>query len=99
MTYQSVVFIQGEESDEPLDLLYSRDDDSSIVYHGPTAESVAATFAYLKQWDYGEPTEEYDGDPQGSSDDVWVSDCGDYRMSAHLGLGYIGLERIVDGAL
>jgi hypothetical protein len=93
--YQSVVFMQGDDADEPLDLLYNRDDDSSIVYHGPTAESVDAAFAFLKAWDYGDPTEEYDDPSSGSGDGVWVSDCGRYRMSAHLGLGYIGLERIV----
>jgi hypothetical protein len=93
--YQTVVFMQGDDADEPLDTLYSRDSDDSIVYHGTTAESVAATFAYLSQWDYGDPTDEYDGDPQGSGDDVWVSDCGGYRMSASLSYGYIGLERIV----
>lgn len=95
MPYQSIVFMQGDESDEPLDLLFNRESDDSIVYHGPTAESVEAAFAYLMQWENGEPAEEYDGDPQGPGDDVWESDCGGYRMSAHLGLGYIGLERVV----
>ena len=95
VAYEHVVFMQGDDADEPLDLLYSRESDGSIVYHGPTAESVDAAFSYLKQWDYGDPTEQY-GDPSsGSGDDAFVSDCGGYRMSASLRYGYIGLERIV----
>lgn len=95
MPYQSIVFMQGDDANEPLDMLYNRESADSIVYHGPTAESVAATLEYLRQWDYGEPTEQYDVPASGTSDDVWVSDCGSYRMSANLSYGYVGLERII----
>jgi hypothetical protein len=67
----------------------------SIVYHGPTEESVRATFDYMLQWEYGETAEEY-GEPSGCPfDRTWVSDCGGYILTASLSYGYIGLERIV----
>ena len=75
-------------------MLYSRESDDSIVYHGPTAESIDAAFEYLRQWDYGDPTAEYADDGSGSSDDSWEQDG--YRLSASLSYGYIGLERIVE---
>jgi hypothetical protein len=90
---QSIVFIQGDEADEPISLLYNQEEPGSCCYHGPTAESIDAAFAYLRQWDYGEPTEESDEPGSGYADDTWEQDG--YRMSANLGLGYIGLERIV----
>lgn len=94
MTYQSIVFIQGDEADEPLDILFNREADHSFPYYlGATAESIDAAFAYLKQWDYGEPTEETDTPASGSCDDVWEQDG--YRMSASLSYGYIGLERVI----
>lgn len=93
--YSSVVFMQGDDANEPLDMLYNRESDDSIVYHGPTAESVKATFDYMVQWEYGEPTEEY-GEPSGGAwDRTWVSDCGGYILTASLSYGYVGLERIV----
>jgi hypothetical protein len=95
VAYEHVVFMQGDDADEPLDVLYSREADDSVVYHGPTAESAEAAFAYLSQWDYGDPAERY-GDPaSGSGDNVFVSACGGYRISASLRYRYIGLERIV----
>ena len=97
VTYERIVFCQGDDAAEPVDLLYNRESPDSIVYHGPTAESIAAAFAYLGQWDYGEAGEESDTPSCGTADDTWVSDDGQYLMSAHLGLGYIGLERIVKG--
>lgn len=90
--YQSIVFMQGDDANEPLDALYNHESDDSIVYHGPTAESIAAAFAYLRQWDYGEPAEETLEPSSGSSDDTWEQDG--YRLSAHLGMG-IGLERVI----
>jgi hypothetical protein len=92
MPYQSIVFLQGDDANEPLDALYARQGDS-ICYSGPFAETVDAAFEYLRAWDYGEPTEETDEPSCGTSDDTWEQDG--YRLSAHLGLGYIGLERIV----
>lgn len=91
--YASIVFMQGDDANEPVDLLYNREAPDSIVYHGPTAESITAAIAYLAQWDYGEATEETDEPACGTSDDTWEENG--YRLSAHLGLGYIGLERIV----
>lgn len=129
MPYQSIVFLDGDDATEPLDLLYNHEPDEltelrtafirahdvtadlsealralelepgneplsfSVVYHGPTSESIDASFAYLSQWDYGDPTEETTEPSSGSRDDTWEQDG--YRLSAHLGMGYIGLERVI----
>ena len=85
--------MQGDDANEPLDLLYSRESDDSIVYHGPTAESIDAAFAYLRQWDNGDATEQYSEPSSGTSDDTWEQDG--YRLTASLSYGYIGLERVV----
>ena len=95
MPYQSIVFMQGDDANEPLDTLYCRESEDSIVYHGPTAESIAAAFAYVMQWENGDPTEEYDQPSGGPWDRTWVSDCGGYILTANLSYGYIGLERII----
>jgi hypothetical protein len=100
MAYQSIVFLQGDDASAPIDALYNRESPGSrdwpvgVVYHGPSEESIVAAFEYLKQWDYGEPTETLEAPGSGQSDDVWEQ--AGYRLSAHLGLGYMGLERIVE---
>lgn len=92
--YQSIVFIQGDDANEPIDLLYNwQGDKHHCHYLGVTQESVAAALEYMRQWDYGEPAEETDTPSGGSSDDTWAE--GEYILTAHLGLGYIGLERII----
>jgi hypothetical protein len=91
--YESIIFMQGDDANQPLDLLYSRESDDSIVYHGPTAESVTAALEYLRQWDNGDATEQCADPSSGTSDDTWEQDG--YRLSASLSYGYIGLERIV----
>jgi hypothetical protein len=89
--YECIVFCQGDDADEPLDLLYNRHD--TVSYHGPTAESIDAAFSYLAQWDYGDPAEQCADPASGAQDDVWEQ--GGYRLTAHLGLGYVGLERVI----
>jgi len=103
MPYQNVVFMDGDDASEPLAILHNRDRDpetgmdidESVVWHCPTGESVAATFAYLAQWDYGEPAETYPESHAGSGDWQETSECGRYLMTYNVGLGYIGLERII----
>ena len=95
--YQNIVFMQGDDANEPIDILYNWIDDGDGLhthYLGPTAESVDAALEYLAQWDYGEPTDEHAEPSSGTSGDVWERDG--YLMSASLGYGYIGLERIVE---
>ena len=93
-TFERIVFMQGDDADEPLDILYSREAGHSFPYYlGATAESVTAAVAYLAQWDNGDAGEEHDTPAAGSADDTWTE--GEYILTAHLGLGYIGLERIV----
>lgn len=93
--YEQIVFMQGDDADEPIDILYARDKEETNIpyYRGPFAESIAAAFEYLKQWDYGEGGEVRKGPSSGQGDDFWEE--GGYRMSAHCGLGHIGLERIL----
>ena len=52
MKYKEIVFMQGEEANEPLDLL-DEDEDKCLEY--------------LLQWDYGEG-EEYEKEPWGAVD-------------------------------
>lgn len=94
VTYETIVFIQGDESDEPLSLLYNRYPNETWHYMGATAESIACTFAYMAQWDYGEPSEECDC-PSAGIGDRWVSDDGQYILTANLGMGHIGLCRVI----
>jgi hypothetical protein len=92
--YQSIVFLDGDGAAEPVDALYNREPGHSFPYYlGPTAESITAAFAYLAQWDNGDAGEETDEPANGTSDDTWEENG--YRLTAHLGLGYVGLERIV----
>jgi hypothetical protein len=77
-TYQRIVFLQGEEADEPLAIL-DRDGEE-------------AALDYLAQWDYGDAGEEFDEPASGTSDYVFESDH--YRLSWNVRLGYIGLEGV-----
>ena len=92
VSYENIVFIQGEESNEPLDLLYNSV--TPVHYTGATEESIAAAFEYLRQWDYGEQSEECEC-PSAGIGDRWFSDDGAYILSANLGMSYIGLVRVV----
>lgn len=76
--YYEIVFLQGDEAREALELL--------------DREGETAAMNHLAQWDFGGESEHSPaGKPWGSSDHV-VRD-GDYFMSYNLRLGYIGLCR------
>lgn len=100
MPYTDVVFMQGDEASEPLAILHNRprdpetgmDASTSVVWECPTAESVAATIAYLAQWDYGDRGDAYDDSHAGSGD--WQETDGHYLLTYNVGLSYIGLERV-----
>lgn len=76
-----VVFLQGEEADEPLRIL--------------DEEGVEAALDYLAQWDMGDGGgEERDESPAGSDDDTYEVDG--YQMNVNMHIGYIGLCRLED---
>lgn len=80
MQYQRIVFMQGDEADEPLRILDEQGEESAIEY--------------LSQWDYGEG-EVFDDPSSGTDDDVYETGDG-YRLSYNTRLGYIGLESIIE---
>lgn len=81
----SVVFLQGSEADEVLDL---------IDREGP-----AAAIQYLSGWDYGQETTDaalengyvYDEPPTGALDRVVIE--GDYTLTYNPAMGHVGLLR------
>lgn len=74
--YESVVFLQGEEADEPLKILNDQGEDAALEY--------------LKQWhDYGHHMGS-DSLSHGSNDGTYEKDG--YHMSWNTGLDYIGLD-------
>lgn len=87
MPYQDIVFMQGDDADEPLRILYDKHDDS-VVWSFP--DKTAETVEYLTQWETGEG-EIRDETAAGSADDF--ATVGNYRLTWNLGLSYIGLER------
>lgn len=92
--YEDIVFLDGDEAVQPIDILYNwQGDKLHVHYQGPTAESIEAAFAYMSAWDYGEPGKQRDDDRVPAGVDTWEER--DYRLSAHLGLGSIGLERVL----
>jgi hypothetical protein len=82
MLAETIIYLQGDEAAEALDILYADG--------GPTAESIAATMAHLAQWDYGDAGEAHDVDP----DPYNSVREGDYLMSWHYGLTWISLDRV-----
>lgn len=82
----SVVFLQGEEADEVLDMI--------------DRDGVDAAMTHLKNWDYGEETTDaamenghvYDLPPVGMFDRE-VRD-GDYQMTYSHSFGHVGLYRL-----
>jgi len=82
-TYESIVFMQGEEADEVLDILEEQGEEAAMDF--------------LMQWDMGEGGEEYDTPPWGEADKLYEK--GDYVMSYNTGLPAFGLTRIVEGSI
>lgn len=78
-SYQSIVFMQGEESDKVLRLL--------------DGEGIAAAIDYLSQWDMGDG-ETSDKPSRGTHDNY--KQVGDFLLTWNEGLGYIGLERVLE---
>lgn len=80
MKYQDVVFAQGDDADEPLQILRS--------------QGIEAAIEYLAQWDHGEGV--FNDKPQAGSGDITYTSKDGYRLSYNHRLGYIGLEKIIN---
>ncbi|MFW6219308.1 MAG: hypothetical protein ACOC33_00440 [bacterium] len=74
--YENVVFLQGEEAEEPLQILKEKGEDAALEY--------------LKQWHDPGNHEGDDKLNHGTNDDVYEKD--NYIMSYNDSLGYIGLQ-------
>lgn len=77
--YAPIIFMEGEEAEEPLRLLKKK--------------SVLAAVRYLSQWDCGEYYDVREEPAKGTSDNYEVH-MG-YLISWNSFLGYIGLEKIL----
>jgi hypothetical protein len=94
--YMDIVFLQGDDGREVADKLFRVE---GVCAHGITAESAREAVEYLSQWDYGDDDGELRAElPAGSNDAVIFADGGQYVLTANLGLGYVGLSRIVTDA-
>lgn len=76
MKYLSIVFMQGEEANEPLEILEK---------HGKRK-----CIDFLAQWDMGDCTTIRDDPGFGTSDNMYR--LGHYILNANPRLSYIGLE-------
>jgi len=88
-TYIGIIFLQGHEADEALGIL--------------KGEGEKAALRHLMQWDCGDCGDGGDGGDGGMErekpsagfcDEIYEKN--DYIMSWNNGLGYIGLERILE---
>ena len=83
----SVTFMQGDEADEVLAMIYR--------------DGAAAAIEYLQQWDYGEETTGaalengyvYARIPAGSTDQTVESDGSTYALTYSTTFGYVSLLR------
>lgn len=77
--FRSVVFLQGSEADEPLNIANDTGADD--------------LFEYLLRWEYGEPGEVYPEEPWGTYDDTSVHYDGEnkYIVAWNWNLQYVSL--------
>ncbi|HEY6020768.1 MAG TPA: hypothetical protein VIY48_12995 [Candidatus Paceibacterota bacterium] len=83
MKYRSVVFIQGDESDEPFRILHNSGED--------------ALLEYLMQWEYGETGEVYSDIPWGTYDVTCFFNIDDleYCVAYNWNLSYVSLTEVI----
>ena len=82
MKYKEIVFIQGEEAYEPLNIIEEEGEGQEIL-------------DYLLQWDFGEAEEqETHIKPWGTDDALFRT--GNYVISYNNSLNYIGLIEITE---
>ena len=79
MKYKEIIFLQGEEATEPLEILEK--------------EGENAAFQYLLQWDYGESPITEGNSPFGSTDKLFYREH--FIMCYNNKVGYIGLIEVV----
>lgn len=91
--FAHIVYLAGDEASPVIDALYERESATSVVYHGPSDESVAAAIQTLSDWDYGDYGDVSRDLGNGSADDVFY--VGPYVLTSHLGLGYVSLSRVL----
>lgn len=91
MPIAHIVFMQDDEGRKVVDALTHTD---GVVSHGVTAASVEAVTDYLAQWDYGEYHALSSVTGAGRMDDR--SQVDHYLLTWNSGLGYVGLEVILD---
>lgn len=77
MQYETIIFMQGHEALEPLDILKEQGEEAAIEY--------------LLQWDYGESGEWIDVEPYGTGSKLYR--VGNLILCYHSGIGYVGLTR------
>lgn len=80
MKYARIIFLQGEEANEPLNIL--------------DEQGEQATFEYLQQWNHRELNEVERFAPGGMNDTLYKSKG--YVMSYNLNIGYISLTKIIE---
>jgi hypothetical protein len=83
LKYRSVVFIDGDEANEPFKIL--------------DANGADDLFEYLLQWEYGESTTESFDEPWGLWDSTSDHYDGDlhYVVSWNWNLGYVSLTEVI----
>lgn len=89
---ETVVFMQGDDADEALHILYPEWVEGQVNIGEYTAASLKAALDHLKQWDYGEPTDL--GTHELSRGPEW-EETPDYVMCWDWGYRWIALERKV----
>ena len=89
--YEHVVFMQGDDADEILDMIYPNQGQGSTGWPDGAQDALE----HVKGWDYGEPTDVPDSyeDPASSYGSHSVSDD-HYVLAWNHGLGWVSLHRI-----
>lgn len=78
INYQEVVFAQGDDAVEPLQILDEGGEEAAVEY--------------LKQWDVGETSARYHESKHGDSDYTYLTPDLSYLLSYSSSMGYVGLQ-------
>lgn len=89
--FARIIFLDGDEGRRVVDALTHT---HNVVMHGASAASVEAVVDYLAQWDYGEYDDTHAESAAGRMDEQVQVDG--YLLSWNAGLGYVGLEAVMD---
>ena len=96
LTYETIVYLDGDEATEVIDMLYNwTRDHLHVHYSGTTGASIQRASDYLAQWDYGDPSEPCERPSVDNSGDLFTSADGLYIMTASLSYGWISLTRVI----